>query len=99
GPATFISKVTCGAAVIFMCTSLNLAISQGGLTKGSVMDNWSETPEFVSQPLATLPVETVPVPSPVAAPLTSDSVLEPPLGLPSELAPEIAPQGAESQAP
>lgn len=53
GPATLISKVTCAAAVIFMITSLNLALSQGGVSKkGSVMDEWSSTPA-ASAPAAT----------------------------------------------
>ena len=59
GPATLISKITCAAAVVFMCTSLNMAISQGGLSRGSVMDEWSS--------------ETGATPAPVAAPVSSSS--------------------------
>jgi preprotein translocase subunit SecG len=44
GPATLIGKITCAAAVIFMCTSLFLAISQSGLKTESVMSDYAETP-------------------------------------------------------
>lgn len=53
GPATLISKITCVAAVVFMCTSLNMAISQGGLSRGSVMDEWSSDVGATSAPAAT----------------------------------------------
>ena len=52
GPATLISKITCAAAVIFMCTSLNMAISQGGLSRGSVMDEWSSEVGATPAPMA-----------------------------------------------
>lgn len=48
GPATLISKITCVAAVVFMITSLNLALSQsGGVKKGSIMDDY-QTPAPIS---------------------------------------------------
>ncbi len=48
GPATLISKITAVAAAIFMVTSFQLALIQGGLEQSSVMDDWSE-----SAPIAT----------------------------------------------
>lgn len=66
GPATLISKITCGAAIVFMITSLNLALSQGGISKkGSVMDEWS------SVPAATSPAATPAPSSPMATPVES----------------------------
>jgi len=44
GPATFIGKVTCAAAVVFMCTSLFLALSQSGRKAESVMSGYVEVP-------------------------------------------------------
>lgn len=65
GPATLISKITCGAAVVFMITSLNLALSQGGISKkGSVMDEWSSAPA-ASAPAAT-PASSGPMATPTA---------------------------------
>lgn len=52
GPATLISKITCVAAVVFMITSLNLALSQsGGVKKGSIMDDY-QSPAPISSPAA-----------------------------------------------
>jgi len=44
GPATLIGKITCAAAVVFMCTSLFLAITQSGLKTGTVMSGYAESP-------------------------------------------------------
>lgn len=53
GPATLISKITCVAAVVFMCTSLQMAISQGGVGKGSLMDEYQASGAPVANPMAT----------------------------------------------
>ena len=68
GPATLISKITCAAAVIFMCTSLNLAISQGGLNRGSVMDEWSSEVGATPAPAASAPTESAAPPEFAATP-------------------------------
>jgi preprotein translocase subunit SecG len=71
GPATLIGKITCAAAVIFMCTSMFLAISQGGPKSESVMSGYVE-PEAV-------PVEVAPAPGavlPEAAPADQGVVAE-----------------------
>jgi preprotein translocase subunit SecG len=44
GPATFIGKVTCAAAVVFMCTSLFLTVNRSGLKAESVMSDYVESP-------------------------------------------------------
>ena len=41
GPATFIGKVTCAAAVVFMCTSLFLTVNRSGLKTESVMSDYN----------------------------------------------------------
>ena len=85
GPATLISKITCGAAVVFMCTSLNLAISQGGLSKkGSIMDEWTE-PAPIASPAAP---EGMATPAPVApAPALESSAAPADAGSPAVPAP------------
>jgi preprotein translocase subunit SecG len=60
GPATFIGKVTCASAVVFMSTSLFLAASQGGLKNESVMSGYVETP---ASPAAVFAPETEALPS------------------------------------
>ncbi|MDR2945255.1 MAG: preprotein translocase subunit SecG [Candidatus Adiutrix sp.] len=66
GPATLISKITCAAAIIFMCTSLNMAISQGGLNKGSIMDEYSSEAPAASAP-ASPAADFAATPAPPAA--------------------------------
>jgi preprotein translocase subunit SecG len=51
GPATLIGRITCAAAVIFMCTSLFLAISQSGRKTESVMSGYVETPAAPAEAL------------------------------------------------
>jgi len=57
GPATLIGKITCGAAVVFMSTSLGLAISQSGRNADSVMSGYVETS---AAPAVPAPAETAP---------------------------------------
>ncbi len=71
GPTTLISKITCAAAVVFMCTSLNLAIFQGGRNEGSVMEQFSQeelAPEGA-------PAEALATPAP-PAPETAETPAE-----------------------
>ena len=65
GPTTFISKITCGAAVVFMCTSLTLAVLQGGLTvsSGSVtadLEEWGTELPAVATPAKVAPAKVAP---------------------------------------
>ncbi len=73
GPTTLISKITCAAAVIFMCTSLNLAIFQGGVNSGSVLDQYSEE-DVALTPAA--PAEALATPAPPAAATTDSTEAE-----------------------
>lgn len=74
GPATLISKITCVAAVVFMCTSLNLALSQGGAgKKGSIMDQWPAAPA-ASAPAATSAAPSAAMATPAPAEETDASV-------------------------
>lgn len=66
GPATLISKITCVAAVVFMCTSLNLALNAGGASKSSVMDSWSDTQRNVPA-AASAPEGAMATPAPPTA--------------------------------
>ena len=82
GPATLISKITCAAAVVFMLTSLNLALSQsGGVRKGSVMDNY-QSPAPITTPASPIPATesgesqtTAPVPT--EEPVSSEAAASP----------------------
>ena len=49
GPATLIGKITCAAAVVFMCTSLFLAIVQSGKSVDTVMSGYVETSAGTSE--------------------------------------------------
>ena len=50
GPATLISKITCAAAVVFMCTSLFLAVNQSALKTESVMSGYAGTEAPPAEP-------------------------------------------------
>jgi protein translocase, SecG subunit len=78
GPATLISKITCGAAVIFMITSLNLALSQGGASKkSSIMDDWSSSPAVsVPAPASPAAPDSMASPAPEAAPAITPEAAE-----------------------
>lgn len=53
GPGTFLSKVTVGAAVIFMLTSLSLSVlSKGRFLSTSVLDLNKESPSTAEVPAA-----------------------------------------------
>ena len=57
GPATFIGKITCAAAVVFMCTSLFLTINKSGLRTESVMSDYVDsTPDPEAGPIASAPL-------------------------------------------
>jgi preprotein translocase subunit SecG len=73
GPATLIGKITCAAAVIFMCTSMFLAINQGGLKNDSVMSGYSETAPAVPAAFTEAPpaLETAPMDQAEAPPAES----------------------------
>jgi len=72
GPATFIGKVTCAAAVVFMCTSLFLALSQSGRKTESVMSGYAPAP---AAPAEAVPAEAAspPAEAPAASPGASES--------------------------
>lgn len=55
GPGTFLSKVTVGAAVIFMLTSLTLAMLSKRDNAASVIDIPSATSESTTAPASTPP--------------------------------------------
>ncbi len=74
GPGTFLSKVTVGAAVIFMFTSLGLAVLSKERSLGSVVDLKKQT----EQPAATSPSQAPDQP-PSAATAPSASMPESPM--------------------
>ncbi|MDR2934312.1 MAG: preprotein translocase subunit SecG [Candidatus Adiutrix sp.] len=57
GPATLIGRITCGAAVVFMCTSLFLAISQSGRKTESVMSGYAEAPAAKAETAPAAPAQ------------------------------------------
>lgn len=106
GPATLISKITCGAAVVFMCTSLNLSISQGGLNRSSIMDEWSSdigaaTPPPAAAPASAetaAPAEFAATPAPASEPAADESAAtsNEPATSPESAASEVQPFTDES---
>lgn len=96
GPATLISKITCAAAVIFMLTSLNLALSQsGGVKRGSVMDDYQASPPAATSPApAATPAPVADAPAAATAP-SADAAADAPAADESA----VAPAAEESAAP
>lgn len=59
GPGTFLSKVTVGAAIVFMLTSLSLALlSKQANTSSTVIDLHPTTHQESSSPAMPAPAET-----------------------------------------
>ena len=70
GPTSFLSKMTAGAAIIFMLTSLSLAFVSGKGGSSSIMS--SKTPKAKPAPMGGLPAQQKPaVPAAPAAPATA----------------------------
>ena len=68
GPATLIGKITCGAAVVFMCTSMFLAINQGAGSGESLMADYVAAEAVPAQDQAPEGTETGPeAPAPAGA--------------------------------
>ena len=67
GGTTFLSKMTTGAAVIFMLTSLTLAYISGKPSSSSIMSGKGQAAP-VKAPPAAPPVQGKPAPAPAAPP-------------------------------
>ncbi len=94
GPATFISKITCVAATVFMCTSLYMSLLQGGMTKQvSVMEEWQDVAPVAS------PVTTPASPAPNMVEPGSEAVPAAESTAVSEPAAEVPAAVEESPAP
>ncbi len=65
GPTSFLSKLTAGAAVIFMLTSLFLAYFAGGRTSSTIMKSGSGAPTMPAP--AGPPAGMPPMPGPAPA--------------------------------
>lgn len=69
GPTSFLSKMTAGAAIIFMLTSLFLAYFSGRGGTGSIMKSGAGAPvQAMPAPPATMPAPPAGVPAIPAAP-------------------------------
>ena len=69
GPTSFLSKLTAGAAIIFMLTSLFLAYFSGRGTSGSIMKGVAPPAQTMPAPPANMPAAPAGVPSaPVVPP-------------------------------
>jgi preprotein translocase subunit SecG len=66
GGTTFLSKITTGAAVVFMLTSLTLAYVSGLPSTSSIMSGKSATTATDKVPAQGAPVDSKTVPAPVA---------------------------------
>ena len=67
GGTTFLSKMTTGAAIIFMLTSLTLAYISGQPSSSSIMSGKSK-PAAVSPAAPTAPVQGAPAAMPASVP-------------------------------
>jgi preprotein translocase subunit SecG len=70
GPTSFLSKLTAGAAIVFMVTSLFLAYFSGGGSVRSIMKGGASAP-------------SMPGPAPAGAPTLPASPGAPPAGFPA----------------
>ncbi|NTV12831.1 MAG: preprotein translocase subunit SecG [Desulfobulbaceae bacterium] len=83
GPVPLLNKVTTGAAVIFMITSIGLAYLSAKTGTGSVMQNVA-----ISKPvLVEKPLETGPVKVPMSSSQTPGSSEQAPAQFPGQAAP------------
>ncbi|MDT8442431.1 MAG: preprotein translocase subunit SecG [Desulfuromonadales bacterium] len=87
GGQSFLGKMTTGAAIIFMLTSLALAIFWGQPGASSVMPT-SVAP--ISQPASPLPTATLPATSPTPAESTAVAPIESAAPAPAEAVPAEA---------
>ena len=70
GPTSFLSKLTAGAAVIFMLTSLFLAYFSGGRASSSIMKSGAGAPvQTMPAPPAGMPAPPAGVPTMPGAPV------------------------------
>src|SRR5512140_3645818 len=72
GPTSFLSKMTAGAAIIFMLTSLFLAYFSGGRGAGSIMKSGA------GAPVHTMPALPASIPAPPAGVPALSAVPAPP---------------------
>jgi len=70
GPTSFLSKLTAGAAIVFMLTSLFLAYFSGSTASRSIMKSGA-------------PVSTMPAPAPAGAPAMPGAPAAPPVAPPA----------------
>jgi len=70
GPTSFLSKLTAGAAIVFMITSLLLAYFSGGGSVSSIMKSGAPAP-------------AIPGPAPAGAPTLPAAPGAPPAGFPA----------------
>jgi preprotein translocase subunit SecG len=68
GPTSFLSKMTAGAAIIFMLTSLYLAYFSGGGGTRSIMKGGAAPVQSMPAPPAGMPAAPAGVPATPAAP-------------------------------
>ena len=70
GPTSFLSKLTAGAAIVFMLTSLFLAYFSGTGGTRSIMKSGAAPVQSMPAPPATIPAPPAAVPAMPAAPPT-----------------------------
>ena len=61
GGSTVVTRITTGAAIIFMLTSLALAYFSGHTSGSSIMSNRPQVPTQQEAPVQPMPVNSVPV--------------------------------------
>lgn len=61
GPATILTKITAGCAIVFMITSISLTYMSANRLKASIMKDVSGTPKIVTQPEPSAPTQPNPI--------------------------------------
>jgi preprotein translocase subunit SecG len=68
GPTSFLSKLTAGAAIVFMLTSLFLAYFSGRGTSSSIMKSGAPPAQTIPAPPASMPAPPAGIPAMPGAP-------------------------------
>lgn len=68
GAATFLSKFTVGCAIVFMSTSLLLAVAARNQASSSVIDDMGQTDDFFSGDVAPVAIPDAPAPADTTPP-------------------------------
>ncbi len=96
GSATFLSKLTIGAAIFYMLTSLTLTVLK---KDQSVVSSVVDTPATSAPETGTATQPTLPTPTPTESKQSDVTTPEAPMSTPNEMTPEVKPETPERTTP